>query len=546
MDVWQLLSDGRHYLLYSPFLTLVEFVGACASVILTITFILVIWGRKRLMARMRAAGEYKVRPMPNLTIIMPCKGIHDRTISNWHAQVGTQYNGKIHFIWVTESEIDPAYPAAKEFAKKYSTDRREMSVYVAGISWHNSQKVHNWIKGLSEVKKDSVLVMCLDDDIKMYPHSLEEMASRLEDETMFASTGYSFEIPHKDASIVNYLIMCYRLILYGAFFHEHPYFLWGGCMMLRQKDIVENSYGVVDAWRDGGYSEDFLTVSILKHAQRPICFPLTSVYPNVLKGYRSFYTYWNFICRQFFVLKTYCSKFNMYHNFILVLAQVVIPIVIFYPMLFALPKFLMVLWNLRSQTLEAWWATHEQGLYVNAFFLISHVALFFGALSMIHTLAELCNFMSGDTREPVDSNLPKWKYLLGIWAHGLVLPFACTWAYMISSIEWAGTMYHVHDGRVTKMERKDAEGKWYSKSYDDSLELAVLNDVRAGFLNPDSTQVYHGQLSAAAAPAGAAEEKPAVARSRSRERTAAAASRSRSRDAPARSRSRSRSRTARR
>lgn len=38
--------------------------------------------------------------------------------------------------------------------------------------------------------------------------------------------------------------------------------------------------------------------------------------------------YWNFICRQFFVLITYCSAFNRMHNFILAVLQFLMPIFI--------------------------------------------------------------------------------------------------------------------------------------------------------------------------------------------------------------------------
>jgi hypothetical protein len=50
---------------------------------------------------------------------------------------------------------------------------------------------------------------------------------------VFASTGYSFEITPYSGSFANYLIMAYRLILLAAFFTDRPFYLWGGCMVVR-------------------------------------------------------------------------------------------------------------------------------------------------------------------------------------------------------------------------------------------------------------------------------------------------------------------------
>ena len=62
--------------------------------------------------------------MPQLSIIMPCKGIHENSLSNWKAQTGTVYPGPVEFIFVVESREDAAYAAAMKFKDEVRNIRR--------------------------------------------------------------------------------------------------------------------------------------------------------------------------------------------------------------------------------------------------------------------------------------------------------------------------------------------------------------------------------------------------------------------------------------
>ena len=59
---------------------------------------------------------------------------------------------------------------------------RFIRVEVAGLSFHNSQKIHNWLEGLAVAAPASKYVMCLDDDIKLYRDSLATLVSSLDED----------------------------------------------------------------------------------------------------------------------------------------------------------------------------------------------------------------------------------------------------------------------------------------------------------------------------------------------------------------------------
>ena len=89
---------------------------------------------------------------------------------------------------------------------------------------------------------------------------------------------------------------------------DRPANVWGGAMMFRAEELRRNIYGLTDAWRDGGYSEDFITLTLARYHKRSLAVPKTALFPNEL-GSVQFDRFWNFMCRQIFVLtQTYATS----------------------------------------------------------------------------------------------------------------------------------------------------------------------------------------------------------------------------------------------
>jgi hypothetical protein len=180
-----------------------------------------------------------------------------------------------------------------------------------GVSWHCSQKIHNQVYGFERAMHCCEYVIVLDDDIKLHPGTIRAWVEELEsDATALAASGYAFEYVRKgETSFVPYLAMLWRLMASNGFQHpkDRPVNCWGGAMMFRSQELRRNLYRLTDAWCDGGYSEDFITLSTARHHRRTIAVPKTALFPNELGGIQ-FDRFWNFMCRQVFVLtKTYAS-----------------------------------------------------------------------------------------------------------------------------------------------------------------------------------------------------------------------------------------------
>jgi len=58
---------------------------------------------------------------------------------------------------------------------------------------------------------------------------------------------------------------------------EHTSYVWGGCMMLRAAEVRANMYGILDKWREGGYSDDMILGDVcLENVRPPRTHPASS------------------------------------------------------------------------------------------------------------------------------------------------------------------------------------------------------------------------------------------------------------------------------
>ena len=65
---------------------------------------------------------------------------------------------------------------------------------------------------------------------------------------------------------------------------DRPVNCWGGAMMFRAEELRANIYGIIDAWRDGGYSEDFISLSLARLHRRTIAVPKAALFPNMVRS----------------------------------------------------------------------------------------------------------------------------------------------------------------------------------------------------------------------------------------------------------------------
>ena len=65
--------------------------------------------------------------------------------------------------------------------------------------------------------------------------------------------GYPFDIPEAGASLLTYCALVYHLPLVMAFsVRERISFVWGGCMLLPLRALLEDTHGIMRAWSQVG------------------------------------------------------------------------------------------------------------------------------------------------------------------------------------------------------------------------------------------------------------------------------------------------------
>merc|ERR1719203_873523 len=91
---------------------------------------------------------------------------------------------------------------------------------------------------------------------------------------------------------------------------------WGGALLMRKNDILNDTCGIQTRWLEGGYSDDLLVGACARDFDRDVVIPYRAIFPNNVKKDVTFAQAWDFIRRQIFTLVTYGSPLNhIIHSF---------------------------------------------------------------------------------------------------------------------------------------------------------------------------------------------------------------------------------------
>lgn len=247
---------------------------------------------------------------PGVSVVMPVKGCRPHSVANWTSQIQTDYAGPLEFLFVVEHESDLAVPAINQVLDRHP--KMDVHIHVAGFSESCSQKAFNLQSGISQCSAASKYVLCLDDDVSLHPSTISMLVDVLErDPTLFMATGYPFDIPPARCGLLTYCVLVYHLPLLIAFsLFQRTRFVWGGCMMLRLGNLRGDKFGILQAWREGGYSDDLTLASQCTQHGLAIAVPSFAVFPQWLEASYSWPRYWNYLRRQLYVLDTYADEHN--------------------------------------------------------------------------------------------------------------------------------------------------------------------------------------------------------------------------------------------
>ena len=440
------------------------------------------------------------RKLPRCGVVMPVKGVHNQSYANWRTQITSLYGGPLEFYFCIESEDDPAHPHILRLQRENPEFR--IHLMVAGVNWHCSQKIHNQMHGFEKAMYSCDYVIVLDDDLKLHPGTIRAWVEEFEsDPRVLAASGYAFEYVGPGVQgITPYFAMLWRCIASNGFNepNDRPANVWGGAMMFRASELRANIYGITDAWRDGGYSEDWITLTMARYHNRTLAVPKSAIFPNEL-GEIQFSRFWNFLCRQVFVLtNTYATKYQQFIAWGAGGVNATMHALIFLAGCLAsiLTPFLLYT-TISSKLSSAATPAAAEGPFASlgvdgacassgavpsalAFWVL---LLLMGCVikAMLVSFAKLCNVLSphGYDNEPIDcAHVPILKISLAYFLYASLIPAATLATLTATSIVWSGVNFHVKDGRVSKMERMDGKGdkpkgEWYSVSRERSLEVCL-------------------------------------------------------------------------
>jgi hypothetical protein len=276
----------------------------------------------------RIASEASSSKPPMISVLLPVKGVHERTLMHWRSQIKASHGGPMEFIFCMESEEDPAYAAAIEFKKEVGF-AAVIKIVSCGLSFYCSQKIHNLLKGVTLVNKDAEYVLFLDDDAQMSSSILSDLVYALEsDSDVLIASGWPNDYFPPETSVTptfaSFMLLGYRLLSHLSMGTLYPNVLWGGCMLLRRSELMDPKVGVLEAWKQSGYSDDMIIIGRARKAQRKIIIPPSAFLPSRIEEEYTMQRHINYIRRQMFVCGTYHDIYDRINNlFLLTIVSIV-------------------------------------------------------------------------------------------------------------------------------------------------------------------------------------------------------------------------------
>eukprot|EP00283_Hemiselmis_rufescens_P001576 CAMPEP_0173469666 /NCGR_PEP_ID=MMETSP1357-20121228/77480_1 /TAXON_ID=77926 /ORGANISM="Hemiselmis rufescens, Strain PCC563" /LENGTH=452 /DNA_ID=CAMNT_0014437913 /DNA_START=239 /DNA_END=1597 /DNA_ORIENTATION=- len=437
------------------------------------------------------------KDLPKVSVLLPVKGVHSKSQHNWKHQMESTHGGEVEFIFCIESKDDPAYQAVKKFREERNNDvtrkgQGEIKVVVAGLSFHSSQKIHNLLEGVKQVNPQSDYVLFLDDDAEMRPVIMRDLIFHLEeDPSVLVVTGYPHEYiapTTTSVSFAGFMLLGYRKLAYLNISLLHPPALWGGCLMLRRRELMDPNIGILEAWRERGYSDDMIMGGRVHRCLRKMCHPTTCVLVSEVDPQYSVSRHFNYIGRQMFVLDTYSDMTDKTQNYILLVLVCIIVLstaLIFHLLTIAfvfriVMRLLAGEWTLVSDSYCGFF--QAQPLALESLFVANCGLSFFVSMQVDSIITQMCQHVYDQPDKFVHRHNMLYILagsLIGYMAN-LGVQASCAVATLFNdSIVWSGVRYCRKHGKVEAVWRTDTQGKMYTIPANESLQKSMGNKVVA-------------------------------------------------------------------
>lgn len=230
---------------------------------------------------------------PPATIILPCCGLESR-LAETVASLGAQNYPNYDVIFTFESADDPAYAAVGRMAAEWrgATWRR----VVAGPTERRSQKVHNLLAAVRELRPECEVIAFVDSDAVPHADWLARLVDPLADPAVGAATGFRW---YSAGGGFGEGVRSAWNAASVSFMHDSRYnFCWGGSTAIRRETFER--CGVTRRW-DGALSDDYQLTRALRDAGLEVRFVPQCLIPcEEPIGLTSF---WRFARRQLVITR---------------------------------------------------------------------------------------------------------------------------------------------------------------------------------------------------------------------------------------------------
>ena len=172
-------------------------------------------------------------------------------------------------------------------------------------------------------------MLFLDDDAQMSSRILSDLIYALETEPdVLIASGWPNDYLPPDAAFTptfaSFMLLGYRVLSHLSMGTLYPTVLWGGCLLLRRSELLDPQIGIIEAWRQSGYSDDMIMIGRARKAQRKIVIPPSAFLPSKIERDYSLQRHVNYIRRQMFVCGTYHDIYDRINNlFLLTVVSIV-------------------------------------------------------------------------------------------------------------------------------------------------------------------------------------------------------------------------------
>ncbi len=204
-------------------------------------------------------GELAREPQsycPRATVILPCKGLDPGFSENIGKLLAQDYQN-FEVIFALASESDPAYPVLKEICDRAGSS--SCRLVIAGINLQRAQKINNQLKALSEVGRDTEILVFVDSDVIAREDFLRCLIAPLADEAVGATTGYRFYVA-SEHNIPSLLRSLWNRMSAWEMASPQYAFAWGGAMAI-SKSVFDRA-GVAEQWDRAADDDLSLTVAV--------------------------------------------------------------------------------------------------------------------------------------------------------------------------------------------------------------------------------------------------------------------------------------------